>query len=38
VVFVGLVLLYSYLLVERVRLERLRHRAVEVRLKRGRRG
>lgn len=36
--FVGLVLLYSYLLLERVRLERLRHRSAELRLKRGRRG
>jgi heme exporter protein C len=36
--FAGLVLLYTYLLVERVRLERLRHRTAEVRLKRGRRG
>lgn len=38
VTFVGLVLLYSYLLLERVRLERLRHRSAELRLKRGRRG
>jgi heme exporter protein C len=36
--FVGLVLLYMYLLLERVRLERIRHRTIEVRLKRGRRG
>jgi putative effector of murein hydrolase LrgA (UPF0299 family) len=36
--FVGLVLLYTYLLLERVRLERIRHRAAEARLKRGRRG
>lgn len=36
--FAGLVLLYTYFLVERVRLERIRHRAAEVRLKRGRRG
>jgi len=36
--FVGLVLLYSYLLLERVRLERIRHRSAELRLKRGRRG
>lgn len=36
--FAGLLLLYTYFLVERVRLERLRHRASEVRLKRGRRG
>ncbi len=36
--FAGLVLLSAYLLLERVRLERLRHRAAEVRLKRGRRG
>jgi heme exporter protein C len=35
---VALALLYTYLLVERIRLERLRHRAAEVRLKRGRRG
>lgn len=38
VIFVGLVLLYSYLLLERVRLERIRHRSAELRLKRGRRG
>jgi heme exporter protein C len=38
VTFVGLVLLYSYLLLERVRLERMRHRSAELRLKRGRRG
>ena len=38
VTFVGLVLLYSYLLLERVRLERIRHRSAELRLKRGRRG
>jgi heme exporter protein C len=36
--FVGLVLLYMYFLLERVRLERIRHRTIEVRLKRGRRG
>jgi len=36
--FVGLVLLSSYLLLERVRLERIRHRGAELRLKRGRRG
>jgi heme exporter protein C len=36
--FVGLVLLYTYLLLERVRLERMRHRSAELRLKRGRRG
>jgi heme exporter protein C len=36
--FAGLTLLYTYLLLERVRLERIRHRAAEVRLKRGRRG
>lgn len=36
--FAGLVLLYSYLMLERVRLERIRHRTIEVRLKRGRRG
>ncbi len=36
--FVGLVLLSSYLLLERVRLERIRHRSAELRLKRGRRG
>jgi heme exporter protein C len=38
VAFVGLVLLYSYLLLERVRLERIRQRSAELRLKRGRRG
>ncbi|MGD0266389.1 MAG: cytochrome c biogenesis protein CcsA [Candidatus Methylomirabilota bacterium] len=36
--FAGLILLYTYLLLERIRLERLRHRAAETRLKRGRRG
>ncbi len=36
--FAGLVLLYSFLMLERVRLERLRHCAAEARLKRGRRG
>ncbi|MBI3086258.1 MAG: cytochrome c biogenesis protein CcsA [candidate division NC10 bacterium] len=36
--FAGLVLLSTYFLVERVRLERLRHRTAEVRLTRGRRG
>jgi heme exporter protein C len=36
--FVGLVLLYTYFLLERVRLERIRHKTAEVRLKRGRRG
>ena len=36
--FVGLVLLYTYLLLERVRLERIRNLAAETRLKRGRRG
>ncbi len=36
--FVGLILLSTYLLLERVRLERIRHRAAEARLKRGRRG
>ena len=36
--FAGLVLLYAYFLLERVRLERLRHKTAEVRLKRGRRG
>jgi heme exporter protein C len=36
--FAGLVLLYAYFLVERVRLERVRHRTAETRLKRGRRG
>ncbi len=36
--FAGLVLLYTYLLLERIRLERIRHRTIEVRLKRGRRG
>jgi len=35
---VGLVLLYSYLLLERIRLERIRHQSAEARLKRGRRG
>jgi len=34
----GLVLLYTYFLLERVRLERIRHRASAARLKRGRRG
>jgi heme exporter protein C len=34
----GLLFLYTYFLVERVRLERIRHRAAEARLKRGRRG
>jgi heme exporter protein C len=34
----AMVVLYSYLLVERARLERIRHRAAEARLKRGRRG
>ena len=36
--FAGLVLLCTCLLLERVRLERIRHRAAEARLKRGRRG
>jgi heme exporter protein C len=36
--FAGLILLYTYLLLERIRLERIRHRAAETRLKRGRRG
>ena len=36
--FLGLILLYTYLLLERIRLERIRHRAAESRLKRGRRG
>lgn len=36
--FAGLILLFAYFLVERVRLERIRHRTAEVRLKRGRRG
>ncbi len=36
--FAGLVLLYVYFLLERVRLERIRHRTTELRLKRGRRG
>jgi heme exporter protein C len=36
--FVGLVLLATYFLLERVRLERIRHKAAELRLKRGRRG
>jgi len=35
---VAMVVLYSYLLVERARLERIRHRAADARLKRGRRG
>jgi heme exporter protein C len=35
---VAMVVLYSYLLLERVRLERIRHRTAELRLKRGRRG
>jgi len=35
---VAMVVLYSYLLVERARLERIRHRSAEARLKRGRRG
>jgi putative effector of murein hydrolase LrgA (UPF0299 family) len=35
---VGLVLLYTYLLLKRIRLERARHRAVALRLQRGRRG
>ena len=34
----AMVVLYSYLLAERTRLERIRHRAAETRLKRGRRG
>lgn len=34
----GFACLYLYLLLERVRLERMRHRSVELRLKRGRRG
>jgi hypothetical protein len=34
----GFACLYLYLLLTRVRLERVRHRAVELRLKRGRRG
>jgi heme exporter protein C len=37
VAFLGMVLLYGYLLLERVRLERIRHRSFEARLKRGRR-
>lgn len=36
--FAGLILLSAYLLLERIRLERIRHRAAETRLKRGRRG
>lgn len=36
--FAGLILLYTYLLLERIRLERIRHQAAETRLKRGRRG
>jgi heme exporter protein C len=35
---VAMMTLYSYLLVERARLERIRHRAADARLKRGRRG
>jgi heme exporter protein C len=35
---VVMMVLYGYLLVERVRLERIRHRTAEMRLKRGRRG
>lgn len=35
---VAMLVLYSYLLAERVRLERIRHRAAAARLKRGRRG
>jgi heme exporter protein C len=34
----GMVLLYTYLLLKRIRLERARHRAVALRLQRGRRG
>jgi putative effector of murein hydrolase LrgA (UPF0299 family) len=34
----GLMLLYLYFLVRRVQLERVRHRIIEVRLRRGRRG
>lgn len=34
----AMLVLYSYLLVERARLERIRHRAADTRLKRGRRG
>ncbi len=34
----AMVVLFSFLLLERIRLERLRHRTIEVRLKRGRRG
>jgi heme exporter protein C len=34
----GLVLLYTYLLLKRIRLELARHRAVALRLQRGRRG
>ncbi len=36
--FAGLVLLYTYLLLERIRLERVRRRTAELTLKRGRRG
>jgi len=36
--FAGLILLFTYLLLERIRLERIRHRAAETRLRRGRRG
>ncbi len=35
---VAMLVLYGYFLLERVRLERLRHRSAELRLKRGRRG
>jgi heme exporter protein C len=35
---VAMLVAYSYFLLERVRLERIRHRTAEVRLKRGRRG
>jgi heme exporter protein C len=34
----GMLLLYAYFLVRRIELERVRHRIIEVRLKRGRRG
>jgi len=36
--FAGLILLYAYYVVERTRLERMRQRALALRLTRGRRG
>jgi heme exporter protein C len=36
--FAGLLLLYAYYVVERIRLERMRQRALALRLTRGRRG